>query len=108
MRWITASSGTLGTTATQISTLYGSARVRQVVIKSRPQNISYVWYGQVNSTAIPTSTLTSTNGWTLERGQEGPAMDYGTGATHFFEFYALSTTAGTDRVDFKILIDDNA
>ena len=108
MRWITASSGTLGTTATQISTLYGNLRVRQVLVRSRPQNAGYVWFGQVNSTATPTSTVTSTNGWTLERGQESPGLDYGTGATHFFEFYALSATAGTDRVDFLILVDDNA
>ena len=108
MRWIDASSGTLGTTATQLSTLYGAMRVRQVIQKARPQNVGYVYIGQVNSTISPTSTLTSTNGWTLERGQEAPPKDFGTGATHFYEFYALSSTVGTDRVDFSILVDDNA
>ena len=108
MRWIDATSGTLGTAATQISTLYGALRVRQVILKARPQNAGVIYVGQVNSTASPTSTLTSTNGWTLERGQEAPPKDFGTGATYFFEFYALSGTVGTDRVDFSILVDDNA
>lgn len=108
MRWILATSGTLGTTATQISTLYGQMRVRQVILKARPQNAGVVYVGQVNSTVSPTSTLTSTNGWTLERGQEAPPHDFGTGATWFYEYYALSGTVGTDRVDFAILVDSNA
>ena len=108
MRWILSSSDALGTAATQISTLYGALRVRQVILKARPQNAGVVYVGQVNSTISPTSTLTSTNGWTLERGQEAPPQDFGTGATWFFQYYALSGTAGTDRVDFAILVDDNA
>ena len=108
MRWIFATSGTLGTAAAQISTLYGTMRVRQVILKARPQNAGVIYVGQVNSTASPTSTLTSTNGWTLERGQEAPPHDFGTGATWFYEYYALSGTVGTDRVDFAILVDSNA
>ena len=108
MRWIFASSPALGTTGTLISSLYGHLRVRQVVLKARPQNAGAVYVGQVNSTVSPASTLNSTNGWTLERGQEAPPQDFGTSATYFYEYYALSGTAGTDRVDFAILVDDNA
>lgn len=104
------SSPVLGTASTLIANGFTNHRVKTVNIQARPSNAGVVYIGRVNTDTSrpPTSTLTSTFGWTLQRGQEAPPANFGADAVWFYEFYALSATAGTDRVDWMITIDPNS
>lgn len=85
-------------------------RVKTINIQARASNAGVVYIGRVNTNTLnpPTSTLTSTFGWSLQRGQEAPPDNFGADAVHMHEFYAISSTSGTDRVDWKIICDSNS